>query len=75
MGLARMIQGAHFPFPPPSGRCWFAWALSLGLAILLKAELGLGRLAPQRLQPPTPAGTGRPACRQPLFRPGSDSVN
>lgn len=74
MGLARMIQGAHF-LSHTLWSLWFAWALSLGLAILLKAELGLGRLAPQRLQPPTPAGTGRPACRQPLFRPGSDSVN
>lgn len=44
MGLARMAQGAHF-LSHTLWSLWFAWAMSLTLAVLLKAELGLGKAA------------------------------
>ena len=63
MGVARMIQGAHF-LSHTLWSLWFAWAVSLGLALLLKADLGLGKAA----EPCAPAAGACPAgqaSRQP----------
>jgi membrane-associated PAP2 superfamily phosphatase len=41
LGVARMAQGAHF-LSHTLWSLWFAWALSLGLALVLGADLKLG---------------------------------
>ncbi len=43
LGGARMAQGAHF-LSHTLWSLWFAWALSVGLALLVKAELRPGQL-------------------------------
>lgn len=59
MGLARMAQGAHF-LSHTLWSLWFAWAVSLTLAVLLKAELGLGKPATQG-PPAAKIGAEQPA--------------
>lgn len=41
LGVVRLLQGAHF-LSHVLWSAWFAWALSLALAVLLRADLGLG---------------------------------
>lgn len=49
MGLARMAQGAHF-LSHTLWSLWFAWAVSLALALLLKADLDFGEAMPEKQQ-------------------------
>ena len=42
LGVARMAQGAHF-LSHTLATLWLAWAISLTLAVALKADLGLAR--------------------------------
>ena len=41
LGIARMAQGAHF-LSHTLWSLWFAWAMSLGLAHVVGADLPLG---------------------------------
>lgn len=50
MGLSRMAQGAHF-LSHTLWTLWFAWALSLTLALLLKADLRLGTVSSEAPPP------------------------
>lgn len=47
LGVARMVQGAHF-LSHTVATLWVAWAVSLLLAAALKADVGLGTARPPR---------------------------